>query len=122
MKPPRLCFCRFLRILVVGVGLLTACDSGSGAEPFPVQSYLDQPESLLGNRYRLEGRIDSQTAWEEGVGRVLVIATEAGDLVPVFVPAGLEQTVNAGQHYRMSVVVRERELGGLIEVESMEKY
>ncbi|MFU8848774.1 MAG: hypothetical protein ACNA77_08670 [Opitutales bacterium] len=102
--------------------LLAACGRGafSGLEVLPVNDYLQKPENFLGNTYRISAQIDSQIAWEEGVGRILAVQSEgSSSRIPVFVPDAIEQNLHVGQRYEMRANIRK---GGLIYVEDLRKF
>lgn len=111
---------RLALIALVLTGFGSGCGKGSSLPPFEVDSYLDNPGNLTGNRYSLVGDIDAHLEFEEGVGRL--VSVRAGDdapRLPVFIHDDLRTNVHVGQRYTFEVLVRE---GGLIYVEQMEKY
>lgn len=104
--------------------LLTGCPGGqmSNLDPFPTERYLEAPLNLQGNVFLLEAQIemDSQLAWEEGVGKLLAVRVAGDDsLVVIFLPESLNQNMLPNQRYRFKVSVGRR---GLLQVSAVEKY
>ena len=65
-------------------------------------------------------RIDSQLAWDEGFGKLLVVKlVNGGGRLSVFVPDKIAGNINVGQRFHMTVVIKDQ---GLINVESLDKY
>lgn len=107
---------------LVGALVFSGCGKSefAGLEALPVEAYLKRPENFLGNTYMLTAQIDAQIKWEEGIGRILAVATQdSSSRVPVFVPEQAGQSLHVGQRYEMRVTIRN---GGLIYVEDLRKF
>lgn len=113
---------RALPILAAaGLCLLASGCAKQGGEAFPVATYLDSPDNLQGNRYTLEGEIDSQIEWREGVGRLLAVrplSGEPGVRLSVFIADSLNANLMVAQRYRFELTVRRN---GLLQVTSLRK-
>jgi hypothetical protein len=87
-----------------------------------VRTYLDNANSLRGNRYRCTGSVDSSLAWSPMSGRlysILVGEGEPAELVPVLVPPEFNHlNVQRGQTYQFSLRVVE---DGILLVNDMRK-
>ncbi|MEM8550338.1 MAG: hypothetical protein AAGF10_06060 [Verrucomicrobiota bacterium] len=106
--------------LVAALLLIVRSDPYGSLETFPHQSYRQQPTNLLGNRYALNAQIHSMLAWDEGTGRLLAVIPEGSTArLPVFIPDTLGVSIHTGQRYKMQVAIGQ---GGLVSVESLEKY
>lgn len=101
--------------------LAPACSRQSG-DAFPVQTYLDSPETLLGNRYSLDAEIDAQLDWREGVGRIVAVrplpATRDAARLPLFIADSHQANLMVAQRYRLELTVRR---GGLLYVTALKK-
>jgi len=110
---------RFLIPSALSALLLFTFGCGRSGEPFPVREFLSAPDNLQGNRYELEGEIDAQLSWREGVGRIIAVRTLRGDSrLPVFIPDSMKANLLVAQRYRFEVTVRK---GGLLYVERLKK-
>lgn len=112
---PALLFC------TVALALLAPGCGRQSNEPFPVASYLEAPDNLLGNRYTLDAEIDAQLQWKEGTGRLLAVRPlEAanGSRLPVFIADSLNANLMVAQRYRFELTVRR---GGLLYVTALRK-
>jgi hypothetical protein len=86
--------------------------------PFPVKEYLESPNSLRGNTYKLEATVDKTLEVSQGAGRLFSVES-GGEMLPVLVPASLNGTnVERGQKLQFKVQVAEN---GLIRVEELRK-
>ena len=105
--------------MLIGIVLLRNLRGGQHA-PLPVADFAQSPKNFSGNRYEFEGRIDRQLGFEEGVGRVILTASVAGEApVPLYVAAEHENfSPNPGQVYRFSLRV---DGDGILNVEKYEK-
>ncbi|MEM9227902.1 MAG: hypothetical protein AAGA45_08025, partial [Verrucomicrobiota bacterium] len=100
--------------------LIVRSDPYNALEAFPHESYQQQPTNLLGNRYALNAQIHSMLAWDEGTGRLLAVIPEGSTArLPVFISDALGVSIHTGQRYKMQVAIGQ---GGLVSVESLEKY
>ncbi len=115
-----ICFVtRFLIPAALLALLFATTGCGPSGEPFPVREFLSAPDNLQGNRYELEGEIDAQLSWREGVGRIIAVRTLRGDArLPVFIADSLKANLLVAQRYRFEVTVRK---GGLLYVERLKK-
>ena len=86
--------------------------------PFPVKEYLESPNSLRGNTYKLEATVDKTLEVSQGAGRLFSVES-GGEMLPVLVPASLNGTnVERGQKLQFKVQVAEN---GLIRVDELRK-
>ena len=93
-------------------------DAFRTATPFPVKEYLESPNSLRGNTYKLEATVDKTLEVSQGAGRLFSVES-GGEMLPVLVPASLNGTnVERGQKLQFKVQVAEN---GLIRVEELRK-
>lgn len=75
---------------------------------FPAAEYFEAPKSFAGNAYRFNAQIDSQLAYNEKTGRILLVRILDGNGggLPVFVPAGVKNfNPMAGQKYLFRVKI-----------------
>jgi len=94
--------------------------SHNAGDQFDYAAYIKAPDNLLGNHYNLDAQIDSQLAWDEGFGKLLVVKlVNGGGRLSVFVPDKIAGNINVGQRFHMTVVIKDQ---GLINVESLDKY
>jgi hypothetical protein len=110
-------------VLAIGVlgGIVILRNVGGGNHaPLPVSNFAESPKNFSGNRYEFEGRIDRQLGFEEGVGRIILTQSVAGEAsVPLYVAAEHENfSPNPGQVYRFSLRV---DGDGILNVEAYEK-
>jgi len=64
--------------------------SQSRFDLLPVQAFVENPRSYVGNRYRIKGCLDNvlgSTGSGEGMKRLVSIAVGEGKYIPVLVPA-----------------------------------
>jgi hypothetical protein len=94
--------------------------SHASTEQFDYAAYIKAPQNYLGNHYNLDAQVESQLAWDEGFGKLLVVKPVDGPgRLSVFVPDKVGGNLNVGQRFHMDVVIKDQ---GLINVESLEKY
>lgn len=100
-----------LSVLIVGGFLYINGKNGSGATDgtkLPVVEYCEQPKLFAGNEYSICAFVDSQLAYSESVGRIILIKTNSGKSLPLLVPAKLEGfNPSVGQRYNFSVRIDE---------------
>ncbi len=99
-----------------GGGKTTAGKSGGTASPLSLATYRDNGNSLRGNVYRVEGKVEETLRWTPDRGRL--ISFEARDAteslpVPVLVPEDFSN-VNIERGAEMSMVVRVDRDGTLV--------
>lgn len=71
---------------------------------FPFERYVEQPKSFAGNSYSLSASIDSQLAYADNKGRIILLKTFENKSLPLFVPAAIEGfNPNTGQRYSFQV-------------------
>ncbi len=89
---------------------------------FSVDAYRKDWATLQGNTYRLDCQIEAQLAFIEGKGRVLAVKptdTKMGaGRIPVFIPAGSNESFEVGQRYKCKVRVSR----DLLVVEGLERF
>ncbi len=83
----------------------------SKVNPLNIEEFMENGNSLRGNEYSLEGKIDDKLRWTTDRGQVvsLRVKTDAGDkLVPVEIPAEFSRlNIEREQRYAMKVRVRQ---------------
>ncbi len=90
-------------------------------QPLEASVYLDNANSLRGNRYRMTGSIENALAWSADQGRLFSVRLEQRDdpMIGVIVPAELGHVnIQKGQRFDFHVEVGER---GLLYVREMRK-
>jgi len=83
--------------------------------------YLDNANSLRGNRYRLTGSIENSLAWSPEQGRLFSVRVDQPDepMIGVLVPEELSHlNIQRGQRFDFKVEVGDR---GMLYVEEMRK-
>lgn len=97
--------------LLIGAMLFMAF-GGRSHPNLPLESYYASPRSFAGNHYVIECRIDSQTDYREGTGRMLIVRAMTDDSpLLVFSPESLPDfTPHSGQIYRLNITIDERGL------------
>ena len=106
-----------LPVLLAGLAFYSGC--GRSGEPFPVHSFINAPDNLQGNRYRLEAEVDAQLNWREGVGRLIAVRPLRSDVrLPIFIADSMKANLLVAQRYRFDITVRK---GGLLYVEHLDK-
>ncbi len=95
--------------------------SQRAGDMFPYSQYMSSPESLSGNSYRLDARLNRQIASIPPSGRVVLVSDLKGvSPLAILVPDKLGgKNLSTGQQYRFYVDVKP---GGKIIVSSMEKF
>ncbi len=75
--------------------------SGNGDNTnLPLEAYTESPKSFSGNEYSLTASIDSQLAYSESNGRIILLKTFSGRSLPLFVPPAIKGfNPNVGQRY-----------------------
>lgn len=81
--------------------------SGEDYSALPAR-YVDSPSSFAGNKYSISAQIDSQLAYKEGVGRILLVKIfPSGDSLPLFISVDVENfNPQRGQRYAFDVDVK----------------
>lgn len=70
----------------------------------PIEAYIEYPKSFSGNKYALTASVDSQLAYSEGRGRIILLKTFSNNSMPLFVPAEVKGfNPNVGQRYDFRV-------------------
>jgi hypothetical protein len=107
-------------ILAAVIFLVVRKTTRESLEQFDYAAYIKAPDNLLGNHYNLDAQVESQLAWDEGFGKLLVVKPVNGTgRLSVFVPDQVGGNLNVGERFHMNVVIKDQ---GLINVESLEKY
>lgn len=66
----------------------------------PLERYMDFPKSFAGNCYEISASVDSQLAYADNKGRIILLKTFAGKSLPIFVPVAITGfNPNVGQRY-----------------------
>ena len=75
-----------------------SAENDSNALPF--ERYMENPTSFAGNCYEISASVDSQLAYVDNKGRIILLKTFAGKSLPIFVPATITGfNPNVGQRY-----------------------
>lgn len=75
-----------------------SAEGESNALPF--ERYMENPTSFAGNCYEISASVDSQLAYVDNKGRIILLKTFAGKSLPIFVPATITGfNPNVGQRY-----------------------
>ena len=97
-------------LIVAGFLYKNANSVGSAQDgaKLPIAQYCDLPKSFAGNEYSISALVDSQLAYSENVGRIILIKTNSGKSLPLLVPATLEGfNPSVGQRYNFNVRIDE---------------
>jgi len=111
-------------VLLVGGGFFLqqiANDPFRAIQPLDAGVYLDNANSLRGNRYRLTGTIENSLAWSPADGRLFSVRLEQAErpMIGVLVPANLSHlNIQKGQKFDFKVEVGDR---GILYVQEMRK-
>lgn len=100
---------------IIGVGNSGGRSGGKNATLLSLSSYRDNANSLRGNIYQIEGKIEEMLRWSEA-GRLISFDASDGVTsipVPVLVPAEF-RNVNLERGLEMSMVVRVDREGTLV--------
>jgi len=88
-------------------------------QALPVQSYLNGPTQLSGNRYHLEAEVRSLLESKPEVGRIFLVQSEgSGSSLPLFVPQSIADNLEFQQRYRFHLKI---ESDGLLSVVHLRK-
>lgn len=98
----------------------TGSDPLRTLEEFPIESYLRNPEAVLGSRFRAELILDADLGAELGKGRIFSFRSQStGRLLPILIQDNIGQSVfDKGQRYQLELEVR---AGGVIYANSCRK-
>jgi len=112
-----------LLILVVGGIALqnVASDPFRAIQPLDPEVYLENANSLRGNRYRMTGTIENSLAWSPSEGRLFSVRLDQRDepMIGVLVPETLSHlNIQKGQRFDFKVEVGDR---GVLYVQEMRK-
>lgn len=78
----------------------------SETNEFPADKYVVAPKSFAGNTYAVNVQIDSQLAYDDISGRMLLVRTGDSTPLPVFVPVSISEfNPMVGQKYKFSVKI-----------------
>jgi hypothetical protein len=94
-------------VLVVGAFLGSQLFTRMVSEPFRttetlnVRAYLDNANSLRGNEYKIEGKVEEQLAWSPSNGRLFSISVGDGsDVIPVLITTQFNsENIQKGQRF-----------------------
>lgn len=78
-----------------------AADPFRTAAPLDVRAYLDNANSLRGNVYKIEGRVEESLAWSPSLGRLFAVSVEeAREMLPVLITTEFNDVnVQKGQRF-----------------------
>ena len=92
-------------LLMLGIKTFKDNAVASGNE-LPVSQYINAPKSFAGNIYNLTVQIDSQLAYDDIAGRMLLVKADAESSLPVYVPNVLPNfNPMVGQKYKFTVKI-----------------
>jgi hypothetical protein len=95
----------------------TVVDPFRTVQPIPVSDFMQSPNSIVGNTYKLDGIVGEKIRDSAG-GRIFSVEVQ-GDFLPVVVPASLrEQNIEKGQRYLFKVEVRQK---GILQASEVKK-
>ncbi len=103
-------------VVIAGGKLLMSKKSASFADvtPLAVQDLLDNGNSLRGNEYMVEGKIDEKLRWTPGDGQIISIRVKSDtgeEIIPVLIPDKFNKlNMEREQRYAFKV---EFEQGGI---------
>ena len=105
---------------VIFFSLKVGTDPFRSLEEFPVETYLRNPESLLGSRFKAELTLEAELGGEMGRGRLFSFRSPpTGRILPVLIPEHIQQgTFDRGQRYLLEMEVRQ---GGVIQANGCKK-
>lgn len=79
---------------------------GTLTDDFPAAQYIKNPKSFSGNSYALKAQIDSQLAYDEASGRIILVKANDASPLPLYVPNSLSNfNPMVGQRYKFSIKV-----------------
>ncbi len=98
--------------IIGGKSLIKKKPAGFGnVNPLDVKEFLDNGNSLRGNEYSVEGKIDDKLRWTSSRGQAvsLRVKTEEGEtLIPVEIPPDFNNlNIEREQRYAMRIKVRQ---------------
>ena len=103
-------------VVIAGGKILMSKKSASFADvtPLSVQDLLDNGNSLRGNEYMVEGKIDEKLRWTPGDGQIISIRVKSDtgeEIIPVLIPDKFNKlNMEREQRYAFKV---EFEQGGI---------
>lgn len=99
-----LILCIVLLAVLLGINLFKS-NSYTVSSNLPISRYVESPKSFAGNTYQLNGSIESQIAYSDDKGRVLIIKSiDTRESLPLMVPKSLEGfNPQTGQKYKLTV-------------------
>lgn len=88
--------------------------------PLPVEAYLQNANSLRGNRYRVDVTVANQLGWTPQKGRLYSMDLDnSQEVLPLLIPAELNSiNLQKGQRFTIEVEVIDR---GVLEVKRLRK-
>jgi len=94
-------------VLVVGAFIGSRLFIRVASEPFrttaalDVQAYLENANSLRGNIYKIEAKVEDQLAWSPSAGRLFAVSVDGGsDVLPVLITTKFNDVnVQKGQRF-----------------------
>ncbi len=114
-----------VRLSLIGVGVLTLAGSlGALSEyvinpyrklpAFPVATFIQDPKTLVGSKFRVDLRIEADQGPEEGVGKRMLVSIEGMPKpIALIIPSNVAKDISfaQGQTYIAEVEIRE---GGIL--------
>ncbi len=111
-------------LLIAAAVVVVVLDKQGGAESLPVDRYIESSANFTGNRYQVTGRVESQLAAREGVGRLIVLNVAGNGFerkLPVLIPEDVGINIDAGVQYQFQVWIRQTKGMVIPEVQNVRK-
>lgn len=105
-------------VVLVGYLLLSQENASFRSYPqFPVSDFLENPASLRGNTYQLDGEVANVLANSPSRGRLLAVRPQSASPMPVLLPTQFQDwNIQKGQRYIFLVRVNFENLPEVIEL------
>lgn len=93
----------FVSVVIASIFLYASKSNSSklnDSTSLPVERYVNSPKSFAGNSYDISASVESQLAYADDKGRLLLLKTFSGKSLPIFVPKTINGfNPNTGQRY-----------------------
>lgn len=99
----------FVTLVFFIIFMIIRSNSSTFTERFPYAQYMQNPKGFSGNRYMIKSQIELQLAYDDQVGRVLLIKLDPdNENIPIFIPQKLADfNPMAKQVYIFDIVIGE---------------
>jgi hypothetical protein len=106
--------------LIKGIGRFTD-DNYRTLDVFPSSDFLENHESLVGNRFRLNGTVDAELGTETGRGKLVSFRDDKSQkVIPVMIPSATLPGYPLGKDQRYKIEV-EVTSGGMLYAKNLSK-